>query len=603
MIKIPGFSSLYNTDGYKIGHKQMLALNTTRLYGTWIPRSTKYAPKDVNKIVSALQQVVVIWLHEEFQQNFFNEDKDVALKFGKDMTKYLNLQYNGKHFETLYDLGYLPIQIQSLPEGIETLPNIPHMTFINTVDGFGWLTLYLETFISSLAWKGPTSATLALQYRRVVEEWVMKTDPDNSWLIPFLCHDFSARGLDPYSQITSGLGYAFSFMGSDTLPVIPAARFFYNNKLDDGTYYSTDTDGSSPKFGYFKTKGGEIQSIGIEQVREGGWVWIRNNESPTLEDIDILKEWPKLYKLVKNAIEYESVSINSVNASEHSVSTTKIFTVGEKQMIIDWLKEIPEGIFSMVCDTFSTWQFIDYLRDPEIKSLVENRKGKLVVRPDSGDPVDIICGLNKKPGTWNKIENNKYYHSSNNGFYQEDIEDYEISEGEYKGVIELLGDIFGYTINEQGYKVLPSYIGAIYGDSITLERQTQIYERLADKGWAATNIVLGVGSYTFQYNTRDTFGFAAKGAWFEILEEGRRIGKNIYKDPITDYIDGKSTKKSLKGFQFVYQDKDGEYRVLSEVSEEKAYSDENILQTIYKDGEYFNQVTLDEIRERINKLI
>ena len=532
MFKIPGFNALYNSDGYKVGHKSMLAPNTTRLYGTWIPRSLKYGPKGAIRVVSFGQQLVVKWLHYEFQENFFQEDKENALQFVKDMSLYLNLPYDGKHFEELWDLGYLPIEIQSLPEGIETNPNIPHMTFINTIDGFAWLTLYIETFISSLAWKAPTSATIALQYKRRCYEYVMKTDPDNAWLIPWLCHDFSARGLDPYSQITSGLGHATCFMGSDTLPVIPSARFFYNEPQDQ-------------------------------------------------------------------------VCIGSVNASEHSVSTTKIFTVGEKQMIIDWLKEVPEGIFSMVCDTFSTWQFIDYLRDPEIKELVINRKGKLVVRPDSGDPVDIICG--KGHGSLLDFGNYKGYRD-----YSPDDTRVQ-SEDEWKGVIELLADIFGYTVNEQGYKVLPPYIGAIYGDSINLERQEQIYQRLEAKGFAATNIVLGVGSFTYQFNTRDTFGFAAKGAWFEVKNRPCNIEScntknecicddiktyNIYKDPITD--DG--SKKSLKGFQFVYLHQN-EYVVKSEVEEQVAYSDANILQTIYKDGNFYNETTLTEIRERMDKLV
>lgn len=544
MFKIPGFSALYNSDGYKVGHKTMLAPNTTRLYGTWIPRSLKYGPKGATKVVSFGQQLVVKWLHHEFEENFFFQNiliekehpmtnyhglKSEALQFVKDMSLYLNLPYDGKHFEELWDLGYLPIEIQSLPEGIETNPNIPHMTFINTVDGFAWLTLYLEAFISSLAWKAPTSATIALQYKKKCYEYVMKTDPTNAWLIPWLCHDFSARGLDPYSQIASGLGHATCFMGSDTLPVIPSARFFYNEPQDQ-------------------------------------------------------------------------VCIGSVNASEHSVSTTEIFTVGERQMIIDWLTRIPEGIFSMVCDTFSTWQFIDYLKDPEIKDLVVNRKGKLVVRPDSGDPVDIICG--KGHGSLLDFGNYKGYRD-----YSPDDTRVQ-SEDEWKGVIELLADIFGYTVNEQGYKVLPPYIGAIYGDSINLERQEQIYQRLEAKGFATTNIVLGVGSFTYQMNTRDTMGFAAKGAWFEVEEFGANGGYgknqtirkqyNIYKDPITD--DG--SKKSLKGFQFVWLNKEtNNYITTSEVTEEVAYSNANVLQTIYKDGKFYNETTLTEIRKRMDNLV
>jgi nicotinamide phosphoribosyltransferase len=485
----------------------MLAPGTTRLYGTWIPRSTKHAGKDINKIVSFGQQLVVKWLHEEFEQNFFgNENYDEAIQFIKDMSLYLGQPYDGKHFEELWDLGYLPIEIQALPEGIETNPNIPHMTFINTVDGFAWLTLYLETFISSLAWKASTSATLALAYKRRCYEWVMKTDPKNAWLIPWLCHDFSARGLDPYSQISSGLGHATSFMGSDTLAVIPSARFFYNEPQDQ-------------------------------------------------------------------------VAIGSVNASEHSVSTTKIFTVGEKQMIIDWLKEFPTGILSIVADTFDLWKLItEYLQDPEVKELIMARDGKLVIRPDSGDPVDIICGKNFPLGAT--------------------LSGSQIPES--KGVIELLWDIFGGTVNKQGYKVLDSHIGAIYGDSINLERQLAIYERLTAKGFAATNIVLGVGSFTYQFNTRDTFGFAAKGAWFEVEENGVKIGYNIFKDPITD--DG--TKKSLKGFQTVLINTiTNDFEVISESSEKLAYSKDNFLQTIYKNGKFFNQTTLTEVRDRINKLL
>jgi nicotinamide phosphoribosyltransferase len=426
-------NSLFYTDGYKIGHKRMLAKGTTRLYGTWIPRSIKYAPKGVSKIVSFGQQLVVKWLHDEFQENFFNQPVEVAERFGKDMSMYLGMDYDASHFVELHKLGYLPIRVKSLPEGIETNPNVPHMTFINTVDGFAWLTLYLETIISSLSWKPSTSATIALQYRRNVLEWVMKTDPANAWLIPFLCHDFSARGLSPWDMLSSGLGHASSFLGSDTIICIPGARYFYNEPEDQ-------------------------------------------------------------------------VSIYSVNASEHSVSTTKIFTVGEQQMIADWLVEFPKGILSIVSDTFDLWKLItEYL--PANKEAIMARDGKLVIRPDSGDPVDIICGnyykVHPDGNTYNTVNNSKGWVKS--------ISDEELIEyqklPEAKGVIELLWDIFGGTINEQGYKVLDPHIGAIYGDSITLDRQIQIYERLEAKGFASTNIVLGVGSFTYQMNTRDTLGF------------------------------------------------------------------------------------------------
>jgi nicotinamide phosphoribosyltransferase len=219
------------------------------------------------------------------------------------------------------------------------------------------------------------------------------------------------------------------------------------------------------------------------------------------------------------------------------------------------------------------------------------RDGKLVIRPDSGDPVDIICGLNTKSEEFKENWLNTTFGNK----------------GEYEGVVELLWNIFGGTINEQGYKVLDSHIGAIYGDSITLERQLEIYERLEAKGFASTNIVLGVGSFTYQYNTRDTLGFAAKGAWFEVEENFlatpesvewgvRTVGYDIYKDPVTD--DG--TKKSLKGRCAVHIE-NGEYVVKIQCDEEEEKG--GVLQTIYEDGKFYNQTTLTQIRERIDKLV
>lgn len=511
-------NSLFYTDGYKIGHRKMLAPGTTHLYGTWIPRSVKHAPKGVTKIVSFGQQLVVRWLHDEFEENFFKLSKEDALSFGKDMSMYLGMEYDASHFGDLHDLGYLPIRIKSLPEGIETAPNIPHMTFVNTVSGFAWLTLYLETIVSSLAWKPSTSATIALQYKRNLVEWVMKTDPANAWLIPFLAHDFSARGLSPWDMLSSGLGHASSFRGSDSIIVIPGARYYY----------------------------GEPQN---------------------------------------------EVCINSVNASEHSVSTTCIFTMGESQMLKYFMDQFPTGILSVVSDTFDLWKLVtEYL--PENKEQIMSRDGKLVIRPDSGDPVDIICG-NLKPDSYGAIE---YFDETGEYSTKEDYYNRIKGTSEYnesKGVIELLWDIFGGTINEQGYKVLDPHIGCIYGDSITLDRQIEIYQRLKAKGFAATNIVLGVGSFTYQMNTRDTLGFAAKGAWFMTNGESH----NIYKDPVTD----NGTKKSLKGLCAVHINEAGEYLVKTECTE--AEETEGLLQTIYENGVFENETTLTQIRTRIDELI
>ena len=523
MFKI---NPLYLSDGYKVGHKKMLAPKTKRLYGTAIPRSLKYAPKGIKKIMSFGHQMTWRYIDDIFNEFFFNVSWKEASQFGKDMTLYLNTPYNDDHFRALHDLGYLPIKVKALPEGIETLPNIPHETFINTVDDFAWLVLYLETIISNLSWKPMLSATLALQFHRNARKWVNKTDAKRDFLIPYLCHDFSARGLNPHDMISSGLGHATSFRGSDTLAVIPAARYYYNEPID-------------------------------------------------------------------------TVAIESVNASEHSVSTTKIFTVGEQQMIADWLQEFPEGILSIVSDTFDLWKLItEYL--PANKEAIMARNGKLVIRPDSGDPVDIICGL--QPEDYVMVKGVPY-----KTFDVTELEtippqfiikpNAKPCYNEIKGVVELLWDIFGGEVNEQEFKILDSHIGAIYGDSINLERQIAIYERLAEKGFACTNVVLGIGSFTYQWNTRDTLGYAIKGAWFEVENDDKtRTEYAIYKDPITD--DG--SKKSLKGLQQVYMDETGEYQVKSECTWDKEQG--GVLQVIYKDGKFYEKTSLSEIRDKVNEL-
>jgi nicotinamide phosphoribosyltransferase len=137
--------------------------------------------------------------------------------------------------------------------------------------------------------------------------------------------------------------------------------------------------------------------------------------------------------------------------------------------------------------------------------------------------------------------------------------------------------------------VLDSHIGAIYGDSITLDRAEQIFTRLEAKGFASTNIVLGIGSFTYQYNTRDTFGFAMKATYVEVDGEGREI----FKDPITD--DG--TKKSATGLLHVAKNPNGGYFLIDKVDWDVESVGE--LQNIYIDGEFFNQTSLEEVRTRL----
>ncbi len=259
----------------------------------------------------------------------------------------------------------------------------------------------------------------------------------------------------------------------------------------------------------------------------------------------------------------EGFVVGSVNATEHSVmcAGTK---EDELQTFRRLMQTYPTGILSVVSDTWDLWKVLtDYL--PALKTEILERDGKLVIRPDSGDPVDIICGTAPNIGGTTAQE---------------------------KGVIELLWDVFGGEINEQGYNVLDQHIGAIYGDSITPERAQRICERLAAKGFATTNVVLGIGSFTYQYNTRDTFGFAMK-ATSVVVHDQRR---DIFKDPVTD----NGIKKSAKGLIRIDR-VHGNYVLVDGVSEAEEELGE--LQLIYEDGRFSNQTSLDKVRTRINELL
>lgn len=250
----------------------------------------------------------------------------------------------------------------------------------------------------------------------------------------------------------------------------------------------------------------------------------------------------------------------SVPATEHSVMCmgTKDNEIGTFERLIEAL--YPNGIVSIVSDTWDFWQVItDYL--PKLKAKVLARNGKVVIRPDSGDPVKIIIGdKDAAPGS-----------------------------PEYKGAIECMWEIFGGTVTEKGYKLLDSHIGLIYGDSITLQRQKDILEGLKAKGFASFNVVLGIGSYTYEYVTRDTYGFAMKATYGEVNGEAR----NIFKDPKTD--DG--TKRSAKGLLMVTE-VDGQLQLKDECTWEE--EKQGLLQTVFENGKLVREQSLSEIRARIN---
>lgn len=488
---------LIQSDFYKQGHIKMYPENMTYLYSNFTPRKSRIKSID-SVVVFGIQYFIKEHLITQWNENFFRKDKsEVIDKFNRYIKYTLGENSIGSvHMEKLHDLGYLPILIKSLEEGTLCPVGVPCITIQNTHKEFAWLVNFLETIISCSIWQSMTSATIGLQYRKILSKYAEVTTGDSSF-VPWQGHDFSMRGMSSLeSAAMSGAGHLLSFTGTDSIPAIQFLEDYYNANI-------------------------EKELVG-----------------------------------------------SSVPATEHSVMCvgTKEDEIGTFRKL---LSSFPTGILSIVSDTWNLWDVCTkYL--PILKEEILARDGKVVIRPDSGDPVDILCG---------KL--------SNISNVQLDGSIEESNTPEEKGIIELLWGIFGGTTNEKGYKVLNSHIGAIYGDSITLERAEEICIRLKEKGFASTNVVLGIGSYTYQYNTRDTFGFACKATYAEVGSEKLAI----FKDPITD--DG--TKKSAKGLLKV--EKGILYQEVS--TEEENLGD---LRPVFINSSLVNETSLKDIRERISKI-
>lgn len=303
-------------------------------------------------------------------------------------------------------------------------------------------------------------------------------------------------------------------------------------------------------------------------------------------------------------------------------------------------KTYPTGLVSLVADSFDLFEVLTYSM-PKLKPVIMARDGKVVIRPDSGNPVDIVCG-ELSIANFNDLSecedfetmqrmaedyilddireitphgqcgaskhtlifkyNDKYYDITidnlfwnryDKQFYYLDM--YEnpnvitkevILHPANKGAIELLWDTFGGTINKKGYKVLDPHIGLIYGDSITIERAQEIFKRLEYKGFAASNIVFGVGSFAYCYNTRDSQSWAMKATWCQVNGEAREI----FKEPKTD-----AGKKSAKGLMRVNAD----FSLTDQCS--KTQEQTGMLQEVFLNGQLINETSLQEIRNKINQ--
>ena len=326
--------------------------------------------------------------------------------------------------------------------------------------------------------------------------------------------------------------------------------YMYRQIVDK--YYSETCDDNIPHrraLGDFSMRGQESKRSAYKS--SAGWLLSFVNTA-TVPAISYLEEYYNC-DCSKEEVGFGAVS------TEHSVMCSNFAVDGDEiTMVKRLLTEIyPHTSFSMVSDSYDYWNLVRNIL-PQCKKEILEHNGCLLVRGDSGDPVQIVT----------------------------------------QTVFELW-DMFGGCINTKGYKVLDPHIKALYGDSITPQRAEQIYSILKNAGFAASNVSLGVGSFSMQCleegnqlkpYTRDTFGIAIKATYAEGAE----------KEPIPIFKAPKeaSFKRSQKGCCIVYSN-NGELKYADGYSFEESVTPDNLLSPVFLNGVLIKEQSLSDIRKKI----
>ena len=486
-------NSLLLKDFYKAVHSEMLNPGMTKSVSYYTPRKSRVNrwPKVVN---FGLQMFIKNWLIDEFNENFFNRPEDEVVAeykrvldnaMGKDI-------YDINKVRKLHKLGYLPIEIISIPEGVEVPMRCPIFGITNTHDEFAWLPQALESLISAEVWYPMITATVGHTYRQIVDKYYDLTCDDN---IPHrrALGNFDFRGdMGVDAALKAAAGWLMSFVNTATVPAIPFMEQMYN--------------------------------------------------------CDCTKE---------------EVGFGAVS-TEHFVMCSNFAADGDERTFLKRLltELYPNTSFSCVCDSYDYWNVVENIL-PSLKDEIMAHNGCFLVRGDSGDCVDVVTKT-----------------------------------------VFMLWELFGGTVNTKGYKVLDPHVKALYGDSITVERAEKIYQILMENGFAASNVSLGVGSFSMHCIeedgmlkpfTRDTFSSCIKAC--DAIMNGKEYP--IFKDPKTDRETGDGFKKSQRGACRVFL-KDGELTYEDGLTYEESLKN-NIMQPVFRDGKLLVDYTIKQVRNQLNK--
>ena len=237
----------------------------------------------------------------------------------------------------------------------------------------------------------------------------------------------------------------------------------------------------------------------------------------------------------------------SIPASEHS-TITAWGKEHEADAYRNMLSAYPTGTVACVSDSYNIFHACEKLWGELLKPDVVNRKGTLVIRPDSGDPVEVLTK-----------------------------------------VFEILGEKFGFETNAKGYRVLPPYVRVIQGDGVNIFTiQNMLYQLSKFHGWSADNLSFGMGGALLQQLNRDTQKFAFKCSAAKIEGSWRPV----FKDPITD-----PGKNSKHGRLALLTTKPGEFHTVEDIYKDESPVEDQLV-IVFENGEIKASYDLNAIRKR-----
>lgn len=451
---------ILNADSYKASHYLQYPPGTTAVSSYIEARGGEFE----EQVFFGLQ----MFIKEYLTKPITNEDVDEAkvifeahgVPFNESGWRYIVEKYD----------GYLPIEIEAVPEGTVLPIRNALVQVKNTDPNCAWLTSYVETALLRAVWYPTTVATVSYNCKKIIRRYLEET-ADNTEGLPFKLHDFGARGAtSEEAAAVGGAAHMVNFMGSDTISGIVAAK----------RYYNADMAGFS------------------------------------------------------------------IPAAEHS-TITSWGKENEADAYANMLKQFagPGKLVAVVSDSYDLWNAIDNIWGDELKEQVENTGGTLVVRPDSGDPVEVV-----------------------------------------NETIERLMAKFGFRENSKGYKVLPDFIRVIQGDGVSLKTIEAILKAMKQRKLSADNIAFGMGGELLQKVNRDTMKFAMKASAARV----NGMWRDVFKDPITD-----KGKRSKKGRLAVVNNGNG----YETVRAENLGSADNELITVFRNGVIMMDYDFEDIRKRV----